>query len=241
MLMLFDDQFKKMNINLDTNQLEKFNIYYKFLIEYNKSVNLTSITNENEVYVKHFIDSLLAVKMINLKGKLIDIGTGAGFPGVPLKIFNPDLDVYLLDSSEKKTIFLKKLSKLLNIEVKIINSRSEDLAKTQRYRGKFDICVSRAVSSLDILSEICIPLLKKNGKLIAFKGPSLYDELKYSEPILSLLKSKLEKISKFDLPDNYGERLLVCIKKIGDTSKMYPRNYSQIKKDSDFRKAKFLK
>ena len=240
-MIFLDEQCEKLNINLNKDQIEKFKIYYNFLVEYNKSVNLTSITEKNEVCIKHFIDSLLITKAINLKGKIIDVGTGAGFPGVPLKIFNPDLDIYLLDSSEKKTKFLEKLSNLLDLKFEIINSRSEDLANNSNYRGKFDVCVSRAVASIDILSEICTPFLKIGGILAAFKGPSLYDELEYSNEVFSNLKSKVVNIEKFDLPCNYGTRYLAFIKKIKDTPKMYPRVYSKIKNESDLRKTKFLK
>lgn len=229
----------KFGIDIYNDQLEKFNSYYEFLINYNKITNLTSITEKKEVCIKHFLDSLLVAKSVELKGKTIDIGTGAGFPGVPLKILNESIDLSLLDSSVKKINFLKKLSKILNLKYECVNLRAEDLSV--EYREKFDLCVSRAVASLDILSEICIPFVKVGGLFVSMKGPSFKEEIELSKQKIVELGAKIIKIDKFDLPENYGVRYLVCIKKIKNTSKKYPRPYAKIKKDSLFAKAKFLK
>lgn len=220
------------DINTNDDQLEKFKSYYEFMIDYNKTTNLTSITEEKEVCIKHFLDSLLVAKSVELKGKVIDIGTGAGFPGIPLKIINESVDLYLLDSSEKKINFLKRLSKILNLKYECINSRAEDLP--EEYREKFDLCVSRAVASLDILSEICIPFVNVGGFFVSMKGPSFEEEIELSKRKIVELGAEIIKIDKFILPENYGTRCLICIKKIKDTPKKYPRQYSKIKKDSIF-------
>lgn len=218
------------DINTNDDQLEKFKSYYEFMIDYNKTTNLTSITEKKEVCIKHFLDSLLVAKSVELKGKVIDIGTGAGFPGIPLKIINESIDLYLLDSSEKKINFLKRLSKILNLKYECINSRAEELS--EEYREKFDLCVSRAVASLDILSEICIPFVNVGGFFVSMKGPSFEEEIELSKRKIVELGAEIIKIDKFILPENYGTRYLICIKKIKDTPKKYPRQYSKIKKDS---------
>lgn len=231
LLKQYCDEF---GININDDQLEKFNSYYKFMIDYNKTTNLTSITEEKEVCIKHFLDSLLVKKSAELKGKVIDIGTGAGFPGIPLKIINESIDLYLLDSSEKKINFLRKLSKILDLKYECINSRAEDLS--QEYREKFDLCVSRAVASLDILSEICIPFVKVGGVFVSMKGPSFEEEVDLSKEKISELGANITKIDKFDLPENYGTRYLICMKKIKNTPKKYPRAYSKIKKEATLKR-----
>ena len=225
----FQQQCEKIKIELNKTQLEQFETYYNFLVDYNKKINLTSITNKDEVYIKHFLDSISVSKFSDLKGKLIDIGTGAGFPGVPLKILNPNLDVTLLESSKKKTIFLEKLSNVLGLKYEIINSRAEESSKLEIYRGKFDICISRAVASLDILTELCIPFLKVRGTFLAMKGPSLDDETAKSKYVMVNLKCKIRDIFKFELPMNFGKRNIALIEKINKTPKKYPRSFSEIK------------
>lgn len=225
----FQQQCEKIKIELNKTQLEQFETYYNFLVDYNKKINLTSITNKDEVYIKHFLDSISVSKFSDLKGKLIDIGTGAGFPGVPLKILNPNLDVTLLESSKKKTIFLEKLSNILELKYEIINSRAEESSKLEIYREKFDICTSRAVASLDILTELCIPFLKVQGTFVAMKGPSLDNEIAKSKSSMLNLKCKIRDIFKFELPMNFGKRNIVLIEKIGKTPKKYPRSFSDIK------------
>ncbi len=233
--MIFLQQYcSQFNININDDQLKKFNSYYEFLVNYNKTTNLTSITEKKEVCIKHFLDSLLVAKSVELEGKVIDIGTGAGFPGIPLQILNESIYLSLLDSSEKKINFLKKLSRILNLNYQCINSRAEDLPED--YREKFDLCVSRAVASLDILSEICIPFLKLGGFFVSMKGPSFKEEIELAKKKIIELGAKIMKIDKFELPENYGTRYLICMKKIKNTPKKFPRSYSQIKKDSLFLK-----
>ncbi|MBO6126510.1 MAG: 16S rRNA (guanine(527)-N(7))-methyltransferase RsmG [Clostridia bacterium] len=225
--------FNKIGINLNNNQIKIFENYYNFLIEYNKKTNLTAITNKNEIFIKHFIDSLTVSKFIKNSCKLIDIGTGAGFPGVPLKILNSNINLTLLESSKKKCEFLKELSGILKINFDIINNRAEILSKDLNYREKFDICVSRAVANLRILSELCIPFIKINGIFIAMKGPNFEIELKNSVNIIQKLGCKIKNIEKIILPYNFGTRYLIIIQKIKNTPKIYPRSFSQIKRILD--------
>ena len=222
--------FSKIGINLNNNQIKIFENYYNFLIEYNKKINLTSIINKNEIFIKHFIDSLTVSKFLKNSCKLIDIGTGAGFPGVPLKILNSNINLTLLESSKKKCEFLKELSSILQINYDIIHNRAEILSKKINYREKFDICVSRAVANLRILSELCIPFIKINGIFIAMKGPNFETELENSINIIQKLGCKIKNIEKIVLPDGFGTRYLIFIQKIKNTSKIYPRDFSQIKK-----------
>ena len=217
---------------------EAFKKYYSFLVECNKNMNLTSIVDRRGVYIKHFLDSAFVNELIGLYGKVIDVGSGAGFPGVPLKLFNPQLDVTLLDSSKKKIKFLEELSSILETNFNLLDCRSEDLCRDLNFRERFDFCVSRAVASLDILSEICLPLVKPGGSFLSLKGPSIAHELKISKPLIDKLGGKIIKIHNFELPENLGVRCVVEVKKIAKTPKKYPRIFSQIKKLSDNMKKK---
>lgn len=223
----------QIGINLNDIQLKLFENYCNFLIEYNKKINLTAISNKNEIFIKHFIDSLTVSKFIKNSCKLIDIGSGAGFPGVPLKILNSNINLTLLESSKKKCEFLKELSSILKINYNILNNRAEILSKDLNYREKFDICVSRAVANLKILAELCIPFIKINGIFISMKGPNFETELENSINIIQKLGCKINKIEQILLPDNFGTRYLIFIQKIKNTLKIYPRSFSQIKKFSD--------
>ena len=210
-----------MNIDFTISQKEKFEIYFNELIEYNKIVNLTAITERDEVYIKHFLDSCLAQEFIPVNARLVDIGTGAGFPGVPLKIIRNDLDVILVDSLNKRINFLNQLKQKLNIEYTAMHSRAEELCKAER--ESFDVCVSRAVSKLNTLCEYCLPLIKVGGILIAYKGSSVQDEIDQSSNALKILGGEIREIKKFNLPNNMGERNLVIIQKINKTPNKYPR------------------
>ena len=175
MIDLLKSLCEQFDIFLDDSQLQKFDIYYNFLVEYNKNVNLTSITDKYGVATKHFLDSIIVSKYVNFKGKLIDIGTGAGFPGIPLKIINNDLDLTLLDSSIKKIKFLEILISKLEIDAKIIHSRTEEVEK--KYLNNYDFSIARAVAPMKRLYGYCVPFLKKGGHFIALKGPSYESEL----------------------------------------------------------------
>ena len=175
MINLLKSLCEKFEINLTNSQLEKFNIYYNFLIEYNKNVNLTSITEKNQVATKHFLDSIIVSKYIDFKGKLIDIGTGAGFPGIPLKIIDDELNVTLLDSSIKKIKFLELLVSKLGLNVDLIHSRTELVEK--KYLNSYDFSIARAVAPMKRLCKYCIPFLRNGGTFVSLKGPSYESEI----------------------------------------------------------------
>ncbi len=226
----FIEELKKINIEITDKQLEQLEIYYELLIEYNKVMNLTGITEKNQVYLKHFYDSLTIAKIIDITKEetLCDIGTGAGFPGMVLKIIFPNLKVTLVDSLNKRIEFLKMVKeklKLTNIE--IIHSRIEDYAKDNR--EKFDIVTSRAVANLSILLEYAIPLVKVNKYFIAMKG-NAKEEIEAGKNAFKVLNSYIEKSLEFKLPIENSQRDLIKIKKISITNKKYPRKYSEIKK-----------
>ena len=228
---IFIKEVEKLNIKVTEQNLNDLEKYKDLLIEYNKRFNLTAIKTEEEIYLKHFYDSLTLTKAIDLDGnlKLLDIGTGAGFPGLVLKIFYPNLEVTLLDSNNKKITFLETVIKELNLKgVKCIHSRAESLP--EEYREHFDIVTSRAVAHLRILSELSIPYLKVKGKLIAMKGIS-GEEIKESEEILEKLDSTINNIITFNLPIENSNRSLVIIEKQKQTNKIYPRSYDKIVKN----------
>ena len=226
----FIEELKKINIDITDKQLNQLNTYYEMLIEYNKVMNLTGITKKNEVYLKHFYDSLTIAKVIDLNQEktLCDIGTGAGFPGLVIKILFPNLKIALVDSLNKRIEFLKDVIKELNLEeIEAIHTRVEDYAKINR--EKYDIVTSRAVAPLNILLEYAIPLVKTNKYFISYKG-KISEELKESEKALKTLNSEVEKIEEFILPVEESTRTLLKIKKQKQTNKKYPRNNSEIKK-----------
>ena len=228
----FIKEVEKLNISVTKENLASLAKYKDLLVEYNKKFNLTAIKSDEEIYLKHFYDSLTLIKAYSLNGgnlKLLDIGTGAGFPGLVLKIFYPDLELTLLDSNHKKIAFLEVVIKELNLKnVTCINSRAENLPKT--YREYFDIVTSRAVAHLRILLELSIPYLKIGGKLIAMKGLS-EDEIKESAKILEKLDSTIVDTIKFNLPIEGSNRSLVIIQKNKKTNEIYPRSYDKIVKN----------
>ena len=227
----FIKEVKKLNIEITEQNLIDLEKYKDLLIEYNKKFNLTAIKTEEEIYLKHFYDSLTLTKGLSLEGnlKLLDIGTGAGFPGLVLKIFYPNLEITLLDSNNKKITFLETVIKELNLKnITCIHNRAESLP--DNYREYFDIITSRAVAHLRILSELSIPYLKVGGKLIAMKGIS-DEEIKESEEILNKLDSTITNVITFNLPIENSNRSLVIIEKKKETNKLYPRNYDKIMKN----------
>ena len=228
---IFIKELEKLNIKVTEQNLKDLEKYKDLLIEYNQKFNLTAIKTEEEIYLKHFYDSLTLTKAINLEGnlKLLDIGTGAGFPGLILKIFYPNLEVTLLDSNHKKIMFLETVIKELNLtNVSCLNIRAESLPS--EYREYFDIVTSRAVAQLRILSEISIPYLKVGGKFIAMKS-AYEEEIKESMEILTKLDSEVIDIITFNLPIENSNRSLVIIEKKKETNKIYPRNYDKIVKN----------
>lgn len=226
----FINELQKLNISPTKEQLEQLETYAKMLLEYNKKFNLTAITKQEDIYLKHFYDSLTITKEIDLDQelKVLDIGTGAGFPGIVLKIFFPKLDLILLDSNNKKISFLNEVIKELGLKkIKCIHGRAEELPTN--YREYFDIVTSRAVANLRVLTELSIPYLKVNGYFISLKGKA-DEELKEAESTLKVLNCEIEKIEKFILPDQVSERSIIKIRKEKETPDIYPRKYDKIKK-----------
>lgn len=222
----FTKQLEKLNIELNEKQREQFHRYYELLVEWNKVMNLTGITEYDEVNEKHFVDSLAVAKVIDLKkiDTVLDIGTGAGFPGLPLKIAYPHLNVVLLDSLQKRINFLNTVVDELGLKnVENLHGRAEDYAKKVEYREQFDLCVSRAVANLSTLSEYCIPFTKVGGVFISYKSGEIDQEVKDSGNAIKLLGGELEEIVKFQLPDTDINRSFVKIKKVAATKKKYPR------------------
>lgn len=203
---------------------EKFNTYSIFLREYNEKVNLTRITEPSEIEEKHFLDSILPLDYIDIpkKSNLIDVGTGAGFPGVPIKIVRDDINLTLLDSLEKRLVFLRELSEKLGQKNTFIHSRAEMAGIDKNLREKFDFVTSRAVASLPVLCEYCLPLSKVGGTFFALKGPNIEEELSSAKNAIKVLGGKLEKVIEYTLPSG-SARTLVIIKKISPTPSKYPR------------------
>lgn len=221
-------QFTEAGLVLNEELYKKLDTYAQFLIEYNEKVNLTAILDPMEILRKHFIDSIIISKYVDIpkNSSIIDVGTGAGFPSVPLKLMRDDLKLTLLDSLNKRIEFLNQLCDRLNIEAEFIHGRAEDVAKKDEYREKFDFSCARAVANLSLLSEYCIPFVKKGGFFISMKGPS--EDLSDGENAVRLLGGKIEMLSEYEI---FGEkRRIVQIKKISQTPPRFPRNSSQIKK-----------
>ena len=219
-----------LGVAVDDKILNDFNIYREILVDWNQKMNLTGIEDEKEVYIKHFLDSVAAVTNGYIKDgvSIIDVGTGAGFPGLPLRICLKNIELTLLDSLNKRINFLQEVSKQVEIDnIKFIHGRAEELPTN--YREYFDIVTSRAVANLRVLTELSIPYLKVNGYFISLKGKA-DEELKEAESTLKVLNCEIEKIEKFILPDQVSERSIIKIRKEKETPDIYPRKYDKIKK-----------
>lgn len=209
---------------LSDKQENQFEKYMKLLVEWNEKVNLTAITEHDDIILKHFVDSLTIEKYINNGASVIDVGTGAGFPGIPLKIYNESLDVTLLDSLNKRINFLNEVIKELDLEkIKTIHLRAEDGGKDEMLREKFDVATSRAVANLSTLSEYLLPFVKVGGEAICMKGPNVEDELKDAKKAIKILGGEVEKNEKIVLPNSDIERNIIIIKKVKPTPKSFPR------------------
>ena len=226
-------------VPLSAETILSFRKYAEMLKEKNKVMNLTSITDDEGIALKHFIDSLTIASYVDeeqskVKGRkvsLIDVGTGAGFPGIPLKINKPDLDLTLLDSLAKRLTFLEEVCGELGLEnVKFVHSRAEDAGKDKKYREKFDIATARAVANLPVLCEYCLPFVRKGGCFIAMKG-KLEEELKDAEKAISILGGKIETVKEFLLPGTDADRTIVVIRKIKETPARFPRQAGKPSKE----------
>lgn len=226
MSQIFENKLNELGIALTDKQKQQFDKFYELLVEWNKVMNLTGITEYEEVNEKHFVDSLSIVKAIDMKSvkSVIDVGTGAGFPGIPLKIAFPHLKVVLLDSLNKRINFLNTVIAELGLtDIKTIHGRAEDYAKQTEYREKFDLCVSRAVANLSTLSEYCLPYVSADGLFIPYKSGEIDEELENSKKAVKILGGKIENVVKFQLPGTEIGRSFVKIRKISNTNKKYPR------------------
>ena len=228
--MNFKEELLKLNIELSDEASSRFDLYYKRLIAVNEVMNLTAITEEQEVYNKHFLDSLMIVKALDLNKEftLCDVGSGAGFPSIPLSIISDNAKVTIIDALNKRIKFLNDLILELSLKnVIALHERAEDFAKTKR--EFFDVTTARAVARLNILSELCLPLTKVGGYFIAMKGQGGNEEIKEATKGIEILGGHIEKVISLELPDNAGARDIIIIKKIKETPKKYPRAFAKIK------------
>lgn len=222
----FQSDLQEMDITLTDKQISQFLVYYEMLTEWNQSVNLTAITEYQDVMKKHFIDSLSLVKVYDVKSRssVIDVGTGAGFPGLALKIAFPEMELTLLDSLNKRIHFLDAVIERLKLfGIETLHGRAEDCARQDTYREQFDLCVSRAVANLSTLSEYCLPFVKKDGLFISYKSEKIGEEWKAAEKAISLLGGRVKEQLEFMLPGSDIFRNLFVIEKISDTPKKFPR------------------
>ena len=228
----FKEQFIKelslLSLHLEEDQLNQFYKYYELLTEWNKVMNLTAITELEEVVTKHFVDSLSLIRAVGdlweQPYRIIDVGTGAGFPGIPLKIVFPELDITLMDSLNKRIKFLNEVIGQLNLDkIEAIHDRAEDMGRNPIYREQYDLCVSRAVANLSTLSEYCMPFVKVGGAFIPYKSGKIEEELVAGKHAVFLLGGKVERVETFLLPGTEAERSLVIIRKNTEISKRYPR------------------
>ena len=222
------DSFKNYNLELSEELYRKLDIYADFLVEYNQNVNLTALTQPHDILYKHFIDSILLALHVDIKenSRIIDVGTGAGFPSVPIKLFRPDVKITLLDSLNKRIVFLQKLCENLEIDAEFVHGRAEDISKNAEYREKFDISCARAVANMSLLSELCIPFVKIGGIFTAMKGPT--EDIMLGRNAVDILGGTIESIKDYAIEDE--GRKVVVVRKISQTPTKYPRNSSQIKK-----------
>lgn len=220
--------FQSFGLELTEELYRKLDIYAEFLVEYNNNVNLTAITDPEGILIKHFIDSILldSYASIPQNAKLIDVGTGAGFPSVPLKLYRNDISITLLDSLNKRIAFLEQLCDRLEITAEFIHGRAEDFSKMSEYREKFDISCARAVANMALLSELCIPFVKVGGSFLSMKGPN--EDISSGENAVKLLGGEITDVIDYQLYDD--RRRVVTVKKISQTPTKYPRNSAQIKK-----------
>lgn len=216
--------FNAYGFNIDNDAVQRFYTYEQELREWNKKMNLTRIETSYDIYLKHFLDSLMTMEHYEFSGhRLLDVGSGAGFPSIPLKIVDPSLEVVIVEATKKRVNFMRHLLNRLSLDATVLHVRAENYEK----KAHFDYVVARAVSRLNILAELCLPFVIKNGYFIAYKGPAHEEELEEAEHAITTLGGKLEKVSAYHLEE--AERVLLHIKKVSASPKTYPRNFKHIK------------
>lgn len=215
---------KIVNIELQQREIEEFYCYMKSLIEWNKKMNLTAIIEPKEIIMKHFIDSLTINKYIKEANTIIDVGTGAGFPGIPIKIVSPDKKITLLDSLNKRIVFLENVIEELQLnKIETIHDRAEEMGRNENYREQYEVSVSRAVAPLNVLVEYLIPFVKVGGRSICMKGPKIEEELEQAKRAIEKLGGRIDKVDNFKLPNSEIERNIIIIEKVRNTPKEFPR------------------
>ena len=221
---VFREYSNNLNIDISDNQLDKFYQYMNLLLEWNEKINLTAITEHNEIILKHFIDSITISKYIDKDSYVVDVGTGAGFPGIPLKIIRNDIKIVLVDSLNKRIKFLDEVIDELHLQnIKTVHARAEEFGRNKEYREKFNIATSRAVANLSTLSEYMIPLVKVGGKSICMKGKDIKQELEEASNAIEILGGKISNIEEFKLANNDINRSIISILKVKSTPSKYPR------------------
>lgn len=230
---IFVNDLKELGISITDKQLQQFIDYYELLVDWNSRMNLTSITEYGEVIKKHFVDSVSLISFYDFSKveSIIDVGTGAGFPGIPLKIMLPDISVLLLDSLNKRVNFLNHVIENISLEnINAIHSRAEDAGLDPTYRERYDLCVSRAVANLSTLSEYCLPFVKVGGNFVSYKSADIKDELDSASKALSVLGGNLDKVEEFTIPGTDISRSFVFVNKCKKTGSKYPRKGALPKK-----------
>ncbi len=225
---------KEVGIKITKAQAEKFQKYLELLLNWNEKINLTAITDPSECVVKHFVDSLLFLKTVSPKqgAKIIDVGTGAGFPGIPIAIMRPDVKLTLLDSLNKRLVFLREVCKELEIEAEFVHKRAEEAGKIKGMRENYDIATARAVARMNTLCEYCIPLIKMKGLFVVMKGPGLDEEMEEAKKAIRILGCDVKKQENYTLPnEEKSERNIAVLQKFRFTPKDYPRHGNKITKD----------
>ena len=216
--------FEKIKIELSENEYEKLSMYENLLLDWNEKINLTAITDDYDIWLKHFVDSCTLNSYISSNSNIIDVGTGAGFPSIPIKIMNNSIKLTLLDSLNKRIDFLKDVCEKLSLDnINFVHGRAEDIAHDNNHREIYDIAVARAVANLATLAEYCLPFVKKDGVFLCMKAGNCEEEIENGKNSIKELGGKIEKIDKFFLPDGVNERTIIVIKKINNTKNVYPR------------------